>query len=81
MKLSLIALSALGAVDARIHFFETCPEVKLASNFNKEKFAGNWYEIMRDSEFFYEMGQECTTQQYNMQDDGSMSLYFRTWAW
>jgi len=35
---------------------------------------------MRDSEFFYEMGQECTTHQHTLQDDGSMSLYFRAWT-
>ncbi len=62
MKLSLIALAALGAADARIHLFEACPPVELASNFDKTKFAGDWHEILRDSEFFFEMGQECTTQ-------------------
>merc|ERR1719163_1455822 len=81
MKLNLLALAALGAADARIHFFESCPEVELAQNFDADRFAGNWYEIQRDSEFFYEMGHECTTQQFDMQNDGSMNLYFRAWAW
>merc|ERR1712099_170325 len=81
MKFSTIAMAALRATNARIHFFNKCPEVQLAQNFDKEKYAGNWYEVLRDSEFFYEMGHECTTHQYNMQDDGSLSLYFRAWAW
>ena len=80
MKFSTLAM-ALGVTNARIHFFESCPSVTLADNFDKTKFAGNWYEVLRDSEFFYEMGQECTTHQYNMQDDGTMSLYFRAWSW
>merc|ERR1719263_1411832 len=81
MKFSTLALAAIGAVDARIHFFDSCPKVEYAQNFDKNKFAGNWYEVLRDSEFFYETGHECVTHQYNMQKDGSLGLYFRAWAW
>ena len=64
MKFSALALTALGDVNAMINLFGTCPPVKLAENFDKAAYAGNWYEIARDSEFFYEMGHECTTQQF-----------------
>ena len=81
MKFSALALAALGAADAKINILGTCPPVQLATNFDKTKYAGNWYEISRDSEFFYEMGQECTTQQFVAQENGSLNLYFRAWMW
>ena len=80
MKFAALALAALGVTDARMSFGK-CPPVKLASNFDKEKFAGNYYEIARDSDFFFEMGHECTTQQFTLQEDGSLDLYFRAWMW
>jgi lipocalin len=61
MKISAIALAALGTVDARIHLFESCPPVTTATNFDAARYAGEWYEVLRDSEFFYEMGQDCVT--------------------
>ena len=58
--------------------------MKLTDNFDKTRFAGEWYEVLRDSEFFYESGQECTTHEYRLQEDGSIDLYFRaesaTWG-
>ena len=81
MKSTLLALAALGATDAKINLFGKCPPVKLADNFNQDKYAGNWYEISRDSEFFYEMGQECVTQQFTSQANGTLDLYFRAWMW
>jgi hypothetical protein len=39
MKFSTLAL-ALGATEARVHLFDKCPTVQLASNFDKTKFAG-----------------------------------------
>ena len=79
MKLLALTLAALGA-DARMSFGK-CPSSSVAGNFDKSKFAGNWYEISRDADFFFEMGHECTTQQFTAQDDGSMNLYFRAWMW
>merc|ERR1711990_1060327 len=84
MKLSTLALLAPMAVDARIKFFSKCPEAPRARNFDKTRFAGEWYEIMRDSEFYWESGQTCSTSEFRLQDDGSLSLYYRanssTWG-
>ena len=80
MKFSSLLMAAIGAADARMVFFEECPKAPYA-NVDKEKFAGNWYELLRDSDFMFEMGHECTTHQYNLKKDGSMSLYFSAWMW
>ena len=32
--------------------------------FEVEKYAGNWYEIMRDKDVFYEQGDECVHTTY-----------------
>tara|TARA_B110000503_G_C6984396_1_gene344627 strand:+ start:203 stop:751 length:549 start_codon:yes stop_codon:yes gene_type:complete len=81
MKFSALALAALGDVNAMINLFGTCPEVKLAQNFDKAAFAGNWYEISRDGDFLVEMGQECVTLQLTSQTDGSLNFSLRAWMW
>lgn len=82
MKFSTLALAALGAADAKMLLFGQCPPTpQLVSNFDKERFAGNWYEVLRDSDFMFEMGQECVTHQYTNLPDGNMGLYFRAWSW
>merc|ERR1719460_3421188 len=81
MKFTTLTMAALGAANARINIGGKCPDFPIAQNFDREKLAGNWYEIARDSEFFFEMGHECTTQQFTQKEDGSLSLYFRAWMW
>ena len=73
-KATLIAL--VGAVSARMSF-GACPEVELVSDFDAAAFAGNWYEVLRESQFMYEMGQQCSTQSFTLNADGDLDLYFR----
>ena len=47
------------------------------SDLDTARFAGNWYEVARDSQFFMEIGYECTTQQYVLNDDGDLDFYYR----
>ena len=54
-----------------------CPKPALVADFDATAFAGNWYEIIRESSFMYEMGQECSTQSFKLNADGDLDLYFR----
>ena len=74
--MKFIAVALLGLTQAKMGF-GPCPEVELMSDLDTARFAGNWYEISRDSQFFMEMGYECTTQQYVLTDDGDMDFYYR----
>ena len=58
MKYAAIAL--IGAASAKMSF-GACPKVPLVADFDKEAFAGQWYEQLRESSFLYEFGQECVT--------------------
>ena len=74
--MKFIAVALLGLTQAKMGF-GPCPEVELMSDLDTARFAGNWYEISRDSQFFMEMGYECTTQQYVLNDDGNLDFYYR----
>ena len=69
-------LILLGATSAKMSF-GACPKPALQANFDSAAFAGNWYEILRDSSFMYEMGQQCSTQSFKLNADGNLDLYFR----
>ena len=71
---SLIAL--VGAIDARMSF-GACPKPTLVDNFDAAAFAGEWYEVLREGSFMYEMGQTCSTQSFKLNADGDLDLYFR----
>ena len=73
-KATLIAL--IGATSARMSF-GACPDVPLVADFDAAAFAGEWYEVLRESQFMYEMGQECSTQSFTLNADGELDIYFR----
>ena len=75
MKAIAVAL-LLNAVSAKMAF-GPCPQVDYLTDLDETRFAGNWYEISRDSTLFMEMGYECTTQQFTLNDDGDLDFYFR----
>ena len=42
-------------------------------NFSKEKFSGEWFEIYRDENTWYEPGdKQCVTNTFNLKDNGDM---------
>ena len=57
--------------------FGACPDVATMTDLDESRFAGNWYEISRDSTPGFEMGYECVTQQFVQNDDGDLDFYFR----
>ena len=71
-----LTASAIMTAEARMGF-GACPEVSTVQSLDNAKFAGKWYEIKRDASFTYEMGQECETQEYKLNADGDLDLYFR----
>ena len=73
------ALAAfLGAAQAGLSF-GSCPTPPLVENFDSAAFAGEWYEILRESQFMYEMGQQCSTQSFQLDADGNLDIHFRAW--
>ena len=75
MKSFAVAL-LLNMVSAKMGF-GPCPQVDTMTDLDEARFAGNWYEVSRDSTPFMEVGYECTTQQFVLNDDGDLDFYFR----
>ena len=75
---SFATLATIGTASAGMSL-GACPTPTYVENFDSAAFAGKWYEQARDSVFMYEMRQECGTQRFTLQDDGSLDLYFRAW--
>ncbi len=75
MKFAAALALAIGT-DARM-WFGGCPAVPKVDSLDSARFAGPWYEIERDAIFPMEMGQECETQNYRLNDQGTLDLYFR----
>merc|ERR1719498_246979 len=71
-----LTASAIMTTEARMGL-GACPEASAVQVLDKARFAGKWYEIKRDASFTYEMGQECETQEYKLNHDGDLDLYFR----
>ena len=46
-------------------------------DFDQEKFVGHWYEVERDYLNLYTLFTDCTTQEFQMTEDGNVDLYFR----
>ena len=73
------AMALFGAVsDVQGRFgMGPCPDAELVQDFDPSLFEGKWFEIERDALFTWEMGQTCTTQQYQLTPEGDLDLYFR----
>ncbi|CAF0792368.1 unnamed protein product [Brachionus calyciflorus] len=54
-------------------FGVACPESPVISDFDANKYVGKWYEIERIPMIF-ERGLECVTAEYNLLEDGSISV-------
>ena len=74
--MKFLAVALLGLASAKTGF-GPCPNVEKMSDLDTARFAGNWYEVARDSQFFMEMGYECTTEQYSLNDNGDMDFFYR----
>ena len=61
--------------------FGACPDLNLPESFDQSSLVGQWYEMKRDSIFTWEMQQECSTQEYKLNDDGNLDLTLRANFW
>ena len=78
MKVSkTLALASLGYVQAQgtgeflsFGFCPAAPELNpYGDKFEPEKYAGTWYEIVRDKDLWYEQDVECVTATYTYKKD------------
>ena len=62
--------------------FGKCPEENNMVPFNKERFAGKWFEQVRDPENIYTMSADCVTMEFSQpQSEGRLDAYFRGFYW
>ena len=52
-----------------------CDTPTLQQNFDLSKYTGLWYEIARDSEFYWEKDGTCVTAHYAPNKDGSIQVF------
>ena len=69
-------LANLIFVEARLSSGQ-CDDVEYISDFKPKKFAGHWYEIVRDSTNSHTILTDCVTKEFSLNKDGDLDLYFR----
>ncbi len=52
-----------------------CDTPSLQQNFDIAQYGGLWYEITRDSEFYWEKDGTCVTAHYSLNSDGTVQVY------
>ena len=76
-KAAIFALGMLGAAEARMGE-GSCPTgVTYMDNFEPARFAGKWFQVESDSVHRWASESSCVTQEYAMNADGNLDLYFR----
>ena len=73
-QVSIIAM--IGAASAKWGMGE-CPEVEFKENIDMAAYSGHWYEVYRDSHNMYTAWADCVTKEFELNQDGSLDLYFR----
>ena len=73
---------SLDTVDAKFNF-GGCAANDNMPTFDQEKFAGQWYEVVRDPGNLYTFGTDCTTMEYTQPigTERRMDGYFRSVSW
>ena len=69
---SIVTL-ALAAVATASHQARKCQDPPVVQNFDINAFLGEWYEIVRDKDCWYEKG-ICNTATYALKDDGHIRV-------
>ena len=79
-SIALLSALVLGA-EAKMSF-GSCPPRNNMVPFDKARFAGKWYEQVRDPENMMTMSADCVTMEFSSpKSDGSLDLYFRGFYW
>ena len=72
----LISLLSLAQSSDSLYWdWGRCPKVSVKSDFELDRYLGTWYEIARYPAPFESFDDRCTTAQYSLLDDGSVSVY------
>ena len=83
-QLAMISAAMLlqgDVADARMSLGK-CPESNNMVPFEKERFAGKWFEQVRDPENMYTMSADCVTMEYSQPlSEGRVDAYFRGFYW
>ena len=77
MRFSSVSL-LVAATQATLHL-GGCPNLSI-ENFDAAKFAGKWYEVQRETFIPFEIGWTCTTQEFHLNDEGSLDYNWRAWS-
>ena len=81
MYKALALLLAADLAEAKMSF-GSCPTKNNMVPFDKARFAGKWYEQIRDPENIYTFSADCVTMEFSPpKDDGSLDLWFRGYYW
>ncbi|XP_041480047.1 apolipoprotein D-like [Lytechinus variegatus] len=67
----LLLLGFAGFSSAQVFGFGGCPEVRVAKDFQLDRYLGRWYEVTKFFAFF-EAGYSCVTAEYRPGDDGQI---------
>lgn len=82
---SSILISLFVAVASARYSFGSCPtDIKFISDFNKERYVGKWYQIVRNPWNTMSFGSDCLTKEYSsIKEDGTMDFNYRGlyWIW
>merc|ERR1712032_1308536 len=81
MYKTLSLLLAASSVDARMSF-GSCPPANNMYPVDMERFAGKWYEQVRDPENMYTISADCVTMEMSKPfEDGRVEGWFRGYYW
>ena len=53
---------------------KTCPEFEPMTGVDLKRYAGRWYEIVRDRATPFELLMSCVTADYSIEDDGTLGV-------
>ena len=63
-NICLILLSLLSATTSGRVSNGTCPRYEIQENFSIEKYAGKWYEQVRDKDNKHTVNSDCVTKEF-----------------
>ena len=70
---SLFTTVALVGAASAAHQARKCQNPAVVQNFNIDAFLGQWFEIVRDKDCWYESG-TCNTANYSIKEDGDIRV-------
>ena len=79
---ALLVVSSLMTVTDAKWSFGSCPEYKMMANFDKYRYVGKWYQIVRDYSVWFTPWVQCMTMEFSpVRDDGSFEQNYRGLFW